>query len=82
MKYYSFWFMGVDTEVKVISEMEILNGYWDCWKEKMIKKYGEEKFQKYSEFDCIDDWVVDNWATPSNREEYEKQNFQKNRKES
>jgi hypothetical protein len=44
MKYYSFWFMGVDTEVKVISEMEILNGYWDCWKEKMIKKYGEEKF--------------------------------------
>jgi hypothetical protein len=68
MKYYSYnEYTGQEyPEIVTLSEMQILDLYWDFWKQKMIKKYGEKKFLKYSEYDCIDDWVVTNWAWESN----------------
>lgn len=69
MKYYcydtySFKVNGdIDPYVIEYSETEILNMFWDYWKEKMIKKFGKEHFEaNYSEKDCIEDWIVVNWA--------------------
>jgi hypothetical protein len=67
MKYYSYdtWKTdpSVDPYVETLSEDEILKEHWDWWKERMILKYGEERFKaNYSEKDCIEDWAVVNWA--------------------
>lgn len=66
MKYYSYHEYNPDPDANTLvtlSEQEILDQYWEWWKEKMIKKFGKETFEeKYSEKDCIEDWVVDNWA--------------------
>jgi hypothetical protein len=40
--------------------------YWDYWYEKMCAKYGKEYVDdNYSKDDCINDWVVVNWAVES-----------------
>lgn len=45
------------------SEDEILKEHYDYWKQRMIRKYGEAKFnQVWCAWDCIDDWVVANLA--------------------
>ena len=52
--------------IETLSEDEILEEYYSYWSGKMIKKYGQEEFDKaYSKMDCIDDWVVVNWAWES-----------------
>ena len=52
---------GDETFVK--SETEIIRDYYPYWKEQMIKKYGEEVFNRdYTDEDCIEDWIVINWA--------------------
>ena len=49
------------------SEDEILNFYWDYWYDRMCKKFGKDEVDsKYSKQDCIDDWVITNWAWESN----------------
>ena len=68
MKYWSFSYPDLnDTDiVETFSEDEIIDQYYPWWSDKMRKKYGEEYFEKtYCEKDCIDDWVVVNWAWES-----------------
>ena len=48
------------------SEDEILHEYWPHWYGMMCKKYGREHVDKnYSFHDCLDDWIVVNWAWES-----------------
>lgn len=69
MKYYSYNEYDPDPTKRVVvtlSEQEILNTYWDLWKEEGIKRWGKEHFEaNYSEKDCIEDWVVVNFARES-----------------
>lgn len=67
MKYYSYDTYkrdpSKDSYVVTLSEEEILKEYWNYWQERMIAKFGKEHFEaNYSEKDCIEDWVVVNWA--------------------
>ena len=73
MRYYSYPYYDSDPAkqviktlsevIKTLSEQEILDIYWDWWKEEGIKRWGKEHFElNYSEKDCIEDWVVVNWA--------------------
>ena len=49
------------------SKEEILNMYWDYWYSNMCKKFGKDMVDStYSTQDCIDDWVITNWAWKSN----------------
>lgn len=62
MKYYQFHDTSDDSP-KTLSELEILDEYWDYWYGKMCEKYGKEIVDaKYSAQDCIEDWVIINWA--------------------
>lgn len=64
MKYWCH--NGEGDSVAVYSEDEIIDEYWEIWSTAMIKKYGKEEFEKtWSRQDCIDDWVVVNWAWES-----------------
>lgn len=64
MRYYSFnEFDGEKGWVSTISEEEIRQTYYPYWKEKMIKKFGEEEVEKNCTFEhCLEDWVDGNWA--------------------
>ena len=66
MKYYSYPHYDPNPSnqgIVTLSEKEILERYWDWWKEQVIKKWGKEHFEaNYSEKDCIEDWVIVNWA--------------------
>lgn len=51
-------------EIKILSEEEILKNYWPYWHTQMCKKFGKEEVDKnYSFSDCLEDWVMVNWAT-------------------
>jgi len=72
MKWYSYntWKRDPtkDSYVRTLSEAEIIKEYWGYWQERMIAKFGKEHFEaNYSEKDCIDDWVVVNWAWETNQ---------------
>lgn len=55
-----------DDEVIVMSEDEIRKDYWDYWYEQMCERYGKEHVDKnYNWNDCLDDWVIVNWAWES-----------------
>ena len=67
MRYYCFYTLetdpSVDSYVKVMSEEEILAEYYDYWYDKMCSKFGKEIVDRdYCKNDCIDDWVIVNWA--------------------
>jgi hypothetical protein len=67
MRYYCFDTLetdpSVDSYVKVMSEEEILAEYYDYWYDKMCSKFGKEIVDRdYCKNDCIDDWVIVNWA--------------------
>lgn len=56
----------IDNEVIVLSEDEICEKYWDYWYDQMCEKYGKEHVDaNYCWEDCLDDWVVVNWAWES-----------------
>ncbi len=65
MRYYSFNEQddkGNDV-VQTMSEDEIREEYYPYWKERMIKKYGEEEFKKTWSFEeCLEDWITIHWA--------------------
>ena len=50
-----------DDNPKIISEEEILETYYEFWKGKMIKKYGENS-HLITNHNCIEDWVTIHWA--------------------
>jgi hypothetical protein len=70
MKYYCYntWKTdpSVDSYVEVVSEEEILAEYYDRWYNAMVSKFGKEAVDAgYCKDDCIDDWVIVNWAWES-----------------
>lgn len=64
MRYYSFnEFDGEEGWVTTLSEEDIRRDYFPYWQKRMIDKFGEEYYNAiYSFEDCLDDWVVGNWA--------------------
>lgn len=71
MKYWSYNELEDDGSnlVVTLSEDEILNQFYTYWSSRMIKKFGQEAFDRdWSKQDCIDDWVVVNWAWESTAE--------------
>lgn len=69
MKYYSYAYYDPDPEkrmVKTLSEQEILDEYWDYWKECMEKKFKKEfNRDEANKLGCITDWCVVHWAWES-----------------
>lgn len=48
------------------SEEEIRKEYWPYWYSRMCIKFGQEQVDSnYSFEDCLDDWIVINWAWES-----------------
>lgn len=65
MKYYSYNELGDNDEdiVVTLSEEEIKKTYYPYWYERMCKKFGKEHVdQNYSFNECLDDWIIVNWA--------------------
>lgn len=55
-----------DDVTETLSEDQILNEYWDYWYDKMCEKFGKDIVDSnYTKQDCIDDWVIVNWAFES-----------------
>lgn len=53
----------VGNSIVNVTEPQILNVYWDYWYDEMCKKFGKEHVDThYSTTDCIEDWVIVNWA--------------------
>jgi hypothetical protein len=69
-----YWCYGSFNElgnpvVVTLSENEIITQYWSYWYNQMCNKFGTEYVnQNYTKHDCIDDWVVVNWAWESGNE--------------
>jgi hypothetical protein len=56
----------VDPIVVTKSEEDIRNEYWPYWYELMCKKYGKDVVDsKYCFEDCLEDFIVVNWAWES-----------------
>ena len=65
MRYFSYDEPDEDFNNIVVtkSEEEIRKEYYPFWYEKMCKKFGKEVVDRdYSFEDCLDDWIVVNWA--------------------
>jgi hypothetical protein len=68
VKYYTYVEPGKENipEYYTYSESDIIDLYYDFWYARMCKKFGKEHVDKnYTKQDCIDDWVVINWAWES-----------------
>ena len=49
--------------IVTISEDEIKRTYWPYWYERMCKKFGKTEVDaKYSFKECLEDWIIVNWA--------------------
>lgn len=49
-----------------VSEEDIKRDYWPNWYDRMCKKFGQEVVDRQYTFeDCLDDWIVVNWAWKS-----------------
>ena len=52
--------------VVTVSEEDVRRDYYPYWYDKMCKKFGKEVVDRdYSFEDCLDDWIVVNWAWES-----------------
>ena len=55
--------------IVTISEDEIKRTYWPYWYERMCKKFGKTEVDaKFCFKDCLEDWIIVNWAWESNNE--------------
>lgn len=71
MRYYCYNEMTNDggNEVITLSEDEIKNTYYPYWYDRMCTKFGKEEVNtKYTFEDCLDDWIVVNWAWESSHD--------------
>lgn len=69
MRYYCYNEMtdDGDDEIVLVSEEDVRQTYYPYWYRKMCDKFGKEVVdEKYSFEDCLDDWIVVNWAWQSN----------------
>jgi len=66
MRYFSYNEYVEDANansVVTLSEEDIRRDYWTFWYGKMCEKYGKEHVDAtYCFEDCLDDWIVVNWA--------------------
>ena len=67
MRYYSYneykTDPSVDPYVETVSEEDIRKIYYPYWLSMMCEKYGKEHVDKtYCFEDCLNDWIVVNWA--------------------
>lgn len=54
---------SVDSYVETVSEEDIRRDYYPWWYRQMCKKFGTEEVDKlYSFQDCLDQWIIVNWA--------------------
>ena len=52
--------------VITVSEEDVRRDYYPYWYDKMCKKFGKEVVDRdYCFEDCLDDWIVVNWAWES-----------------
>lgn len=69
MKYYTYVILDDDNISAMYvtkSEKEILEEYWEYWYNRMCHKFGKEVVDTtYSSVECIEDWVISNWAWES-----------------
>ena len=66
MKYYAF-LDGPNGEVTKMSEVDILNTYWEYWSMQM-EKVG--KYEDINPKNCIEDFCVIHWAWEIEKEDY------------
>lgn len=53
-------------QIITVSEEDVRRDYYPYWYDKMCKKFGKEVVDRdYSFEDCLDDWIVVNWAWES-----------------
>lgn len=50
---------------QIYSEDRIIHEYWPYWKAQMEKKFGKND-PRITMNNCIDDWIVINWAQETN----------------
>jgi len=67
MKYYSYNDYvddpSIDSYVVTKSEEDIRNEYYPYWYERMCDKFGKNMVDEHYTFeDCLQDWVIVNWA--------------------
>lgn len=66
MRYFSYDEPNEDftnNTVVTKSEEEIRKEYYPLWHERMCKRFGKEVVDRdYSFEDCLQDWIVVNWA--------------------
>lgn len=67
MRYFSYNEYSEDGGyVETLSEEEIRREYYPYWYARMCKKFGQKRVdENYSFEDCLDDWMVVNWAWES-----------------
>lgn len=54
---------NIENEVVTMTEKEILDEYYTFWSVKMRQKYGDEHFEEHYSFgDCVEDYIIVNWA--------------------
>lgn len=52
--------------IVTVSEEDIKRDYWPYWYDKMCRKFGKEVVDRQYTFeDCLDDWIIVNWAWES-----------------
>lgn len=63
---YSTWDEKGNDVVVTLSESQIIKQYYPYWYRMMCKKFDESYIKEnFVTRDCIDDWVVVNWAWES-----------------
>jgi len=66
MRYYSYNEYVEDPDINsvvTVSEEDVRRDYWPFWYGKMCEKYGKEHVDaNYSFEECLEDWIVVNWA--------------------
>ena len=69
MRYFSYNEYVEDpstNSVVTVSEEDVRRDYYPYWYDKMCQKFGKEVVDRdYSFEDCLDDWIVVNWAWES-----------------
>lgn len=68
MRYYCYNEYSEEEEnlVITVSEEQIRRDYYPWWYGKMCEKFGKEVVDRdYSFEECLNDWIVVNWAWES-----------------
>ncbi len=61
---YNDWDDNNKPIVRYFTDTEIMNSFWKYWSAQMLKRGGLSPM--ITKENCIEDWVVVNWAWPVN----------------